>query len=151
MWTDSLGDGGLLAVFYCSDPGNEFFFATDSSYADTWGVFKAKQDPSGNWPDPAIVSSWVSINGPETVTDYRPLLSTYYSTNYTGASKSLWPAPSDTGVLFNNFNLRGRAYSVGVSPDRLYTATGGRPWGHIYQDGADSYRRVHDNLYIRMN
>lgn len=151
QWTDSNGDGYLIAVIYCSDPGNQFWFCVDSNYQGGWGVFKAVQDPSGTWADENLVSPWHSAVISNTGFTYRPLIPVIYTTNYTGASRRTLEYPDDIGVLFNEFILRGRAYTTGVTPPGIYMGAGTQPWGHIYQDGADSYRRFTNRVYFKMN
>ena len=148
-WTDASGDGYILAVIYCSDPGNEFFFYTDSNYSSGWGIFRAIQDPSETWPPAAQVSPWHCCSFTNTSFSYRPLIPIVYNTNYTGASRKNLDYPDDSGILFNKFPLRGRSYSSGITPERIYTGTGTQPWGHIYQDGPDTYRRISNRLYIK--
>ena len=151
MWTDSNGDGFLVGAIYCTDPGNEFFFATESAYYNGWGIFKAVQDPSETWPDHQQVSAWHSCYFSNSQLTYRPQIPVVYTTAYTGASRRNLDYPDDAGILFNKYPLRGRTYATGITPDRMYMGAGTQSWGHVYQDGADTYRRVTDRLYIKMN
>ena len=150
-WTDANGDGYILGAIYCSDPGNEFFFFADSAYTSGWGIFKAVQDPSETWPDPAQVSPWHCCNFTNSSISCRPLMPTVYTTSYVGATRRSLDGPEDSGILFNKFPLRGRTYSTGITPDRIYTGIGTQAWGHIYQDGPDTYRRVTNRLYIKIS
>ena len=153
MWTDSVGGGKELRVWYCTEPGNEFFFFGDTNYANYAGIVKAvRPDDGTTWPSPDIVSPWTNVHTIPNSVYYRPLSSVVRTTAYTGNNLGTLWNPQDSGILFNTHTLLGRSWVQGYLPSRLYTHYAiNKPNDFIYQDGADTYRRVNDVFYIKMN
>jgi len=140
-------------IYYCNEPGNQFFFTIDQMYTQGWGVFKAVQDPATpeKYPNQQNFSPWTAcyISGLWYVT---PMVTSFYNVQYTGAYQTSPQSPTDPKVLFNNGVVYGRAYITGSYPDRMYShASTDYGWGHVYQDGAKTYRRLANNAYIGMN
>ena len=140
-------------IFYCNEPGNEFFFTVDQMYNQGWGFFKAVQDPATpeKYPNPQNFSPWTGcmISG----SLYHTVMTTsFYNTQFTGAYRNTTPGPNDPKCLFNNGMVYGRSYITGSWPSRMCThAAVDYGWGHVYQDGVDTYRRVSNSFYIKMN
>lgn len=151
MWTDSLGGNYQMGFWSCTDPGNEFFLIADSAYNSGWGLFKAVQDPGKAWPDRQLASPWFRIHFTNSAVYYRGIIPYIGTTAFVGNKLESLDLPDDAGILFNKFPLRGKAYSMGITPDRFYTGTGTQGWGHVYQDGPDTYRRLSNAFYVKMN
>lgn len=153
-WTDGNGDGYNIWSAYCTEANNRFFFAGDNNYDTWWGLIEAVQDPAeGPWPDREIVSPWTAVWATGSSNFYyRPCLSVIYTTAYSGAEYRTLHEPVDAGILFGNHSMRGRSYTTGMVPDRIYTANEStKPYGQVYQDGATTYKRMTNVFYLRMN
>lgn len=153
MWTDSNGDNATLWVMYCNEPGNQFWFCGNSTYDSWWGVAKCTRPANGQvYPPAQDVSEWTSWYCTSSSVTYRPLSSIYYTTAYTGTDLRSITLPSDSGILFNGFAQRGRSWLHGFAPDRLHTHSNTtKTFGHVYQEGAETYRRMTNVSYMRMN
>lgn len=152
-WYDGQADHEVY-VLYCNDPGNQFFVTVDSLYEQGWAVFKAVQDPATpeKYPITSAFSPWTSMAISESSINVRPMTTSYYNTTYTGAYQTAPVYPYDAKVLFNNGIVYGRSYITGAYPDKFYTHNNtDLGWGHVYQDGADTYRRMANVFYIKTN
>ena len=151
-WYDGQADH-TVNVVYCNDPDNQFFLTTDSLYEQGWGLFKAVQDPATpeKYPIRSAFSPWTSLKIGTTII-VRPMVTSFYNTTYTGAYTSAPVTPTDPKVLFNNGIVYGRSYITGAYPDRFYSHQNvDYGWEHVYQDGADTYRRISNTFYIKTN
>lgn len=152
-WYEGLGNNYEVYCIYCSDPGNRFFFTSDSgSSSNSWGFYEDVQQEGGIYPPESVVSRWVFNYGKDTI-NWHAQTPAYYSTPYTGwETDQVYTRPKDPGVFFGNQAISGRAWTLGTTPPRIkFHATTDMGWGHIYQQGSDTYRRLVDALYILMN
>jgi len=147
------GDTTIREVYvtWCNDSGNRFFIVNDSSYSQLWGFYEAVRDVGKDYVPVTVASEWVHIFGGNYV--YKSHMGPYiYNTAYTGWQQNYaHPSPSDGGVFFENVDTYGRAWAAGKTPPamKFHAINSDMGWGHIYQDGTDTYRRINNGLYIQ--